>query len=416
MAVAQASSIDIQNGQNIFGESVTQGYKFIQHSNIHAGSIIQQALASNGNQNATGSSNNQPNMEITIGSFLLSALIVLFLFFFVYWWAKFGNRSDKTQGFRTRLVDIMEVRKRSDRTQESQAKLGDIIRDGSGFPSLARFQFLLWTLIVTFAVLSVYFIRLLMGIPEIPNDIPENLLILMGISVAVPFVSTPLSSIKYGDRRPATGIVTDQDRRSLATMLMENDKITVSRFQMFAWTWISIIIYLGFFFSQTFLNDVNDLVVPDIPQIFVYLMGLSQVGYVGTKAAIPGKLALSVTKIAPNQASKGATVSIYGTNFGEQKEGKVLFETGDVNELGERIYVVPGNIVSWDDKKIEIKVPDNLTEDQDYFIRVEREEFTSFKGGGMNQEAKFKVLRIQMQVSSVLGSWVQIFYPVQYFL
>ena len=344
IAVAQASSIDIQNGQNIFGESVTQGYKFIQHSNMHAGTIIQQALASNGNQNATSSSNNPPNMEITIGSFLLSALIVLFLFFFVYWWAKFGNRSDRT---------------------ESQAKLGDIIRDGSGFPSLARFQFLLWTLIVTFAVLSVSFIRLFMGIPGIPNDIPENLLILMGISVAVPFVSIPLSSIKYGNRRPTTiGTITEQDRRSLKTMLMENDKITVSRFQMFAWTWISIIIYLGFFFLETVSNDVNTLVVPDIPQIFVYLMGLTQVGYLGTKATIPESFA--VTKIAPNQASKGETVTISGTNFGEQK-GKVLFEAGLVNERGEQTYVDTNDIISWGDNEIKIKVPFTLNEDQVLF-------------------------------------------------
>ena len=46
---------------------------------------------------------------------------------------------------------------------------------------------------------------------------------------------------------------------------------------MFAWTWISIIIYLGYFFLQTFLTDLNDLAVPDIPQIFVYLMGLRYV-------------------------------------------------------------------------------------------------------------------------------------------
>ena len=43
----------------------------------------------------------------------------------------------------------------------SKMKFGDIIRD----PSLARFQFLVWTFIVMFAVLSVYFIELFMGKP-----------------------------------------------------------------------------------------------------------------------------------------------------------------------------------------------------------------------------------------------------------
>ena len=188
-------------------------------------------------------------------------------------------------------------------------QFSDIIRDASGFPSLARFQFLSWTLIIMFAVLSIYFIRLFMGTPALPNDIPTNLLILTGISVAVPFVSNPISNIKYGERAPTQGTLKQYDRRRLATMLMENDKPTVSRFQMFAWTIISIIIYLSFFFSQTFSPAfVQDLSkgVPDIPQIFVYLMGLSQLAYVGNKATISQTLTvLQITrhKAAPNEES-----------------------------------------------------------------------------------------------------------------
>ena len=180
---------------------------------------------------------------------------------------------------------------------------GDIIRDGSGFPSLARFQFLLWTFILMFAVLSVYFIRLFMGTPQLPNDLPTNLLILTGISVAVPFVSNPISTIKYGGTKPASGTLKEGDRRRLATMLMENEKPTVSRFQMFAWTIISIIIYLGFFFSTTtfLLDDVNALSVPDIPQIFVVLMGLSQTAYVGNKATI--SKSLTILQVVPNKSA-----------------------------------------------------------------------------------------------------------------
>ena len=147
-------------------------------------------------------------------------------------------------------------------------KFSDILRDGSGFPSLARFQFLLWTFITLFAVLGVYFIKLFMGVQATVEDIPRNLLILTGISIAVPIVSNPISNIKYGERKPPTGTLTKESRRRLATMLMENEKITVSRFQMFAWTIISIIVYLGFFFSETtvLLNDVNKLTVPWIFQ------------------------------------------------------------------------------------------------------------------------------------------------------
>jgi hypothetical protein len=276
--------------------------------------------------------------------------------------------------------------------KSSNMKFGDIIRDGTGFPSLARFQFLLWTFIILFAVLGVFLIRLFMGVPAIPNDIPTNLLILTGISIAVPIVSNPISSIKYGERKPPTGTLTDQGRRRLATMLMENEKPTVSRFQMFAWTIISIIVYLGFFFSQTgvLLNDVNKLVVPDIPQVFVYLMGLSQVGYVGVKGTI--SKSLTVTQVLPNKAAAQEDIEIVGTNFGSE-EGKVFFEDGPKDVAGNQVPVQPEDIKKWQETRIHVKVPSKgLVAKTDYYIRVENRGLISYKGGGQDDEAKFTML------------------------
>jgi hypothetical protein len=360
--------LDTQSSENTIGGSVVHGYKFIQVDNIDSNHI--QQIASNGNQIVP--STVKLNMGITIGSFILSVLIVLFLFFLVNW------------GLKTKVM-----------------KFGDIIRDGSGFPSLARFQFLLWTFIVIFAVLSVYFMRLFIGIPGIPNDIPENLLILTGISIAVPFVSNPISAIKYGERKPPTGTLENNDRRSLATMLMENDKITVSRFQMFAWTWVSIIIYLGYLFSQTtfLVNDVSRLTVTDIPQIFVYLMGLSQVGYVGSKATIPKSLA--VTQIIPNKARADDDVIILGTNFGpETEKGKVLCEDKAKGEAGNQIPVE--SIIEWKEERIHIKVPSKGLEDNnDYYIRVVNGGVISYKGGGQDDEAKFTKLPTEKKMMSL---------------
>lgn len=271
-----------------------------------------------------------------------------------------------------------------------EMKFGDIIRDGGGFPSLARFQFLVWTFILMFVVLSVYFIRLFMGTPVLPDAIPENLLILTGISIAVPFVSSPLSSIKYGDRKPTNGTLKDSDRRRLASMLMENEKVTVSRFQMFAWTIISIVIYLAFFFSKTtfLLTDVNELTVPDIPQIFVVLMGLSQAAYVGNKSTVPKSV--TVLKVSPYNGTAGTTVAIVGTNFGTKEKGTVLFEDGNKDVTGKQIVVEANDIKEWQESKIHITVPSQgLVQNTDYYIRVTSEEITSYKGGGQNDEAKF---------------------------
>jgi hypothetical protein len=347
-------------------------YKFVQSS--YEGNNVTEAVVNNNNNKNIHSNNNQigtndpsvikrPNPWLVVLAFAISIAIVSSI-----------------------LIYVAYVLKGPD------MRFGDIIRDAGGFPSLARFQFLLWTFIVMFAVLSIYFIRLFMGTPVLPNNIPTNLLILTGISVAVPFVSNPISTIKYGDRAPAQGTLKEYDRRRLATMLMENDKPTVSRFQMFAWTIISIIIYLSFFFSQTFsvafISDINNG-VPDIPQIFVYLMGLSQLAYVGNKATI--SQSLSVLQVAPHEATAGEDVIILGANFGKEIEkGKVLFEDGGKNITGKQVIVQLQNIVEWSDNRIHIKVPNQgLDLNKIYYIRVSNGSVMSYKAGGQDEEAKF---------------------------
>ena len=89
-------------------------------------------------------------------------------------------------------------------------------------------------------------------------DIPEGLILVMGISAAVTVVNGVVSKVKYGETTPPNEpptkeVPSDQIRKKLPgfrTMLMENDKITLPRFQMFAWTWIGIIAYLGLLFWE----------------------------------------------------------------------------------------------------------------------------------------------------------------------
>jgi hypothetical protein len=202
--------------------------------------------------------------------------------------------------------------------------------------------------------------------------------------------------MKYGDRKPITGTLAvdplNANRRPLKTMLMENDKPTVSRFQMFSWTWISIIIYLGYFFSQiTLLTDVNILTVPDIPQVFVYLMGLSQVAYVGNKATLSKSIA--VTQVEPKAAAAGQPVTIRGTNFGPKEQGRVLFEDEDKEQIGNQVIVPTTRIKRWEESIITIEVP-NPAEGLnagDYYIRVDSRGLLTYKAGGLDNEAKITV-------------------------
>ena len=102
--------------------------------------------------------------EIRAGlAFGLSLVVVFFIFVIVYF-------------------VIRRVRKR-----QLKPKFWDIIRDDNWYPSLAIFQFLLWTGIVLFAYFWISLTRLFGGVgPFI--DIPYTLILVMGISAPVPVV------------------------------------------------------------------------------------------------------------------------------------------------------------------------------------------------------------------------------------
>lgn len=74
-----------------------------------------------------------------------------------------------------------------------QGGFWDIIREGDYFPSLARFHFLLWIFVISFTLLSTYFILLRDGITTPELGLPVNTLLLMGISTVVPIISNVVS-------------------------------------------------------------------------------------------------------------------------------------------------------------------------------------------------------------------------------
>ncbi|HJU78012.1 MAG TPA: hypothetical protein VJ599_00410 [Nitrososphaeraceae archaeon] len=198
------------------------------------------------------------------------------------------------------------------------SKFRDIVNDEDYYPSLAIFQFLIWTVIILFVIISIFFIKMLNGVylfDETTYNIPYNILILMGLSVTVPVASSYVSVVKYG-KRTVSGAPPKQ--KPFGSMLAENGKPSLSRFQMFAWTWVSIIFYLVSFISQTYftLYDVSTLKIPDVPGVFVILMGISQGAYVGGKIAL--KQLFEVTSVIPANAKANTPfdLTIVGSNFG----------------------------------------------------------------------------------------------------
>jgi hypothetical protein len=115
-------------------------------------------------------------------------------------------------------------------------------------------------LAISFTFVSVYLIRISGGEFEFPTQIPNEVLALMGISVIVPAISTPLSGYKY-DSTLAQKPSCEEEITPVSDILMESGKPALFRYQMFLWTLIGIAIYLLLFFSDasTTINDVEKI-------------------------------------------------------------------------------------------------------------------------------------------------------------
>ena len=252
---------------------------------------------------------------------------------------------------------ITRLRNKTDGNPISASRFWDIIRSNNMDPSLSVFQFFLWTIVLMFALFSIYLIRIFGGVTEAISAPPPMLLLaLTGISFATPFASSIISSIRYpkADVSEVETIpkgIGSEERPSWGEMLREFGKPSLSRFQMFGWTWISIVIYLFLYGAEItkHSDDIVNLNIPDVFPILVALMGLSQVVFLGAKAAVTSQI--EITKVFPLQIKKGGNLSIFGLNFGNDRQdvwlGTLRIRSDDREHL-----------LGWTNGRIDIKIPD----------------------------------------------------------
>ena len=282
-------------------------------------------------------------------SFIVVAAIISIAYFIIRWY-----RRNSIRQINPELIKVIE-------SAESKLAFLNIIRGSDWFPSLALFQFFLWTIVILFAFTLVSFLR---GFAGDLNQVavPNNLLILMGLSVATPVVSTAISSTKYPNTTTSFG--PPKKLPGYSSMLQENDKPSLTRFQMFLWTGVSILFFLFHLFSNiaASLDNVDKLSLPNVDDLMVALMGISQGAYIG------GKIVSQSTRIGqifPERVPKGGYVSIFGNNFGTTKG--VIWVGPNRIQNADPDANLP--ISFWSDDRIDFKLGDDLAAGT-YDIRV----------------------------------------------
>jgi hypothetical protein len=234
-----------------------------------------------------------------------------------------------------------------------------LIKDERGYPSLAKFQMLIWTMIIAFGFFGIYLTRIFGGILVPPPAISTNLLILMGITIVIaPVLNRRASEYRYGNAKANPKI-------SMVTMLQENGETELTRVQMFSWTLISVFIYLILLYSTVLskVDDVQNLILPEIDANLVVLMGLSQGGYLGGKVLLGRTTTRAVTSYMTHAqaGSKGKVplpVTITGTNFGHM-QGEIIYDNTQLSP-----------VTQWTMNRIDVTIPYDIATPGMHTIKV----------------------------------------------
>ena len=197
------------------------------------------------------------------------------------------------------------------------------------------------------------------------------------VVAGVPIVSLAISKEKYENSIRGT-LPCKKNVPALSTMLLEHSKPTLGRYQMFLWTIISVIVYLGFFYGQISglggsTAELKELTLPDIPTSLLFLMGLSQGTYLTLKATSRSVSFLTIVGRypAPNQKKIKTSTNVY-VNFSESLDSATVCKLNFLVKKHSDGSNVDGtiNVLAEDDKIAEFDPTKDLDAGTAYDVTV----------------------------------------------
>jgi hypothetical protein len=235
--------------------------------------------------------------------------------------------------------------------------------------------------------------------PPLPQ-IPVNLLILMGLSVATASGSKGIT-VSYLQK----GEIPQEDK---GNVFENREGVTdLTKVQMLIWTLIAVVIYVvgftSFIGAKCYLPaDAREerglpnepyqcpegFALPDIDGALLVLMGVSQGGYVAGKL-VSRTTGPKVERMLPTKAKANQDVAVYGAFFGDNKVGNsIIFR----NASGEEEEIPIEKITGWTDAKVTFNVPEKFAPEPDqpskhYTVQV-RANSQTVVGGQLEIEPK----------------------------
>ena len=238
-----------------------------------------------------------------------------------------------------------------------------------GRASFSKFQFWLWTLVITLCLFSVWVTRMVVseGVVSPIDDIPETVLGLLGISAFTALGAKGITTnyvARSVSRKPSKK---PGDKSTPASELLSDDGgiPELAKLQMFLFTLVSIVFFLITVADNINSGIVSNLVLPDLDQSLLVLMGVSSGGYLGKKFITRERPTISGILPSEVLAGTATTVMLMGRALGTKEIG--------VLAVGPRLYKTDEEKqaanIDWTDSVINFDFDGNLPEGQ-YLVEV----------------------------------------------
>lgn len=219
-----------------------------------------------------------------------------------------------------------------------------LVIGADGKPSTSKLQWFLWTIVIIFAYTVIFAARVEKGIYESVSEIPANLLIAMGFSIATMAVSKGVTVAYLASGRITKSKAVKGAAAGPGSIIQDDDGFPdLSKIQMLAWTVIAIgtfMVHVAYQVNSAFPQ------LPDIDASIMVLMGLGQGAYLGkrlTTTSVPRLAGLS-----PGSGKPGSHITLTGFSFDGAAGNLVTLDGSPANFDRE-----PG----WEDGKITFTLP-----------------------------------------------------------
>lgn len=237
--------------------------------------------------------------------------------------------------------------------------------------SSSKLQWTIWTVVVLYSFITIYSFRILNGHWEPIQDIPQNVLIAMGLStttmVAAKAITTGYVANGLVDKDQGKTTVRNDSgvfSKGFWSNIFNDDGGTnpdLSKVQMMAWTFVAVGVYLlnvlNIVYNTIDVNQFGNVVVlPDISASLMVLMGLGEGAYIGKKLVT--KDTPRITGLSPGSGKIADQLTLTGMAFGS-REGNLI--TVDGTPINAEIANA-----DWKDTEIKFKLPQKKPNGKDW--------------------------------------------------